>query len=63
MISSGDCLSLSAKKTSKPIDFGFVEFTFLIIFAKIVLFQGNWPNFPKLFSSISMITTFESSFF
>ena len=46
------------KKTSKPIALGFVESTFSIIFANIDLFQGNCPNFLKLFSSISMNTGF-----
>ena len=63
IISSGDCLSFSAKNTSKPIAFGLVEFTFSIIFAKIDLFQGNCPNFSRLFSSISIMTTSEDPFF
>ena len=63
MISSGDCLSFSVKKISKPIAFGLEVSTWSIIFAKTDLLQGNWPNLPKLVSSISIITTSVSSFF
>ena len=56
-------MSFSLKKISKPIAFGLAVLIFSIIFAKIDLFQGNWPNFSKLFSLISTITTSEDSFF
>ena len=62
IISSGDCLSFSVKKISKPIAFGFEVFNWSSIFANTFLFQGNWPNLPKLFSSISIITTLLSFF-
>ena len=63
MISSGDCLSFSVKKISKPIAFGFEVSTCSIISAKTDLLHGNCPNLPKLVSSISIITTSVSSFF
>ena len=62
MISSGDCLSFSVKKISKPIAFGLDSFILSRMSANTFLFQGNWPNFPKLLSSISIITTSESFF-
>ena len=62
IISSGDCLSFSVKKISKPIAFGLALLTFSIIFANTDLLHGNCPNFPKLFSSISIIITSVSRF-
>ena len=56
-------MSFSLKKTSKPIAFGSAILTFSMILAKTDLFQGNWPNFFRLFSSISIMTTSEDSFF
>ena len=55
-------MSFSVKKISNPIAFGDDVLSWSIIFAKTFLFQGNWPNFPKLFSSISTITTSLSFF-
>ena len=55
-------MSFSLKKISNPITFGLAALTFSIIFAKTDLLQGNWPNFSKLFSSMSIITTSEDSF-
>ena len=63
IISSGDCLSFSVKKTSKPIALGSAKLTFSIIFAKTDLFHGNCPNLLKLFSSISIMITLLLSFF
>ena len=51
------------KKISKPIAFGFEVSTWSIIFAKTDLLHGNWPNLPKLVSSISIITTSVSPYF
>ena len=62
IISSGDCLSFSVKNISKPIALGFDIFIWSSIFAKTDLLQGNWPNFPRLSSSISIITTSVSFF-
>ncbi|SVA96197.1 uncharacterized protein METZ01_LOCUS149051 [marine metagenome] len=56
-------MSFSLKKTSKPIAFGSAVLTFSMILAKTDLLQGNWPNFFRLFSSISIMTTSEDSFF
>ena len=50
------------KKTSNPIAFGSLSFTFSIIPANTDLLHGNCPNLPKLFSSISIMTTLESCF-
>ena len=62
IISSGDCLSFSVKKISNPIALGFDVLSWSSIFANTFLFHGNCPNFPKLSSSISMITTSLSFF-